>query len=117
MRNNFEHIKLSNLSRGVSDELFEREFKKVLENIADINTSLIPRTITLKVTIKPNENRESGEMTIKTSSTIAPVKEHKDPIYFSISDGEYFAFQAKKFEESEIFNKNVSKFEGMRNVK
>lgn len=106
----FEEATLSNLSSGVANEFFEREFKKVLENISDINTSLAARTITVKVTIKPNESRENGEISIKASSTLAPAKEHKDPIYFSKVGLNHVAFQSQKIIQNTLFD-NVSIFD------
>lgn len=102
------NVSLSNLSSGVADELFQREFDKVLENIADINTSAnAARTINLKINIKPNEDRTSGNITIKASSTVCPAKEHKDPIYFSKQGGKHLAFQAKAPLAGTLFD-NVS---------
>lgn len=105
-----EPITLSNLSRGAVDELFSREFDKVLENIADINTSpTAVRTINIKISIKPKESRENGDISIKTSATLSPAKEHSDPIYFTRQAGKHLAFQAKTVEQDELFP-NVQEF-------
>jgi hypothetical protein len=103
-----ENVSLSNLSSGVADELFSRELEKVLDNIADINTSHSKaREITLKLVIKPNMQRDSGDISIKVTSKIAPAMEHSAPIYFSKQQGKRLAFQAKKPQDSTLFD-NVS---------
>lgn len=101
----YEKIKLSNLSGGVADELFEREFTRVLENIADINTSgTKARSITITVTIKPTESRENGEVSIQAQSVLAPAIEHRDPIYFNRDGSDHVAFQAKKIIPQTLFD-------------
>ena len=57
---------------GVLERL-QDEFDKVLANIADPNTEAKkPRTVTLKITIKPNEQRNLADMSILTSSSLQP---------------------------------------------
>lgn len=113
MSNEVEEVKLSTLSCGVADELFNREFKKVLENISDINTDAkASRSITLKITIKPNDSRENGDVSVKASSTLCPAKEHKTPIYFSqLPGGQPIAYQSQKVQFGSIFE-NVQELQG-----
>jgi len=52
-----EIVSLENLGRGAAVEKFDDCLQQVLENILDPNTGASARAVTLKVTIKPNENR------------------------------------------------------------
>lgn len=100
-----EEVSLSSLSCGVADELFAREFEKVLENIADPNTSPSEtRTITLVVKVKPNDGRENGSVSVQAFSKLSRVVEHKDPIYFSRQAGKFRAFQSQRVVEHTLFD-------------
>ncbi|MEK4513629.1 replication terminator protein [Paenibacillus sp. FSL K6-2524] len=69
-------IKLESLADGSISERFKQELAKVLVNIADPNTEAkTTRKITISLTIKPNENRETAEVSISATSTLAPAKE------------------------------------------
>lgn len=66
---------LETLGSGAAAELFNDELGKVLSNIVDVNTDhKTAREVSLKVTIRPNEDRTFGAVTIAASSKLAPVK-------------------------------------------
>lgn len=53
-----KHVSLTNLARGKVGDMFARELKKCLENIADTRTSATKkRKITIEIVMQPNENR------------------------------------------------------------
>lgn len=52
-----ERMSLSNIRDGAAVEMFDRCLKEALDNINDINTNLKQRVITLKVSIKPSDDR------------------------------------------------------------
>lgn len=52
-----EAVTLQTLKGGAASEMFELAWDQVLQNIADINTTLKDRTIILKVVLKPSEDR------------------------------------------------------------
>ena len=67
-----ETVTLANLGGGAALELFNAELEKVLENITDPNTDpKAVRSITLKVTIKPDETRDLGDVGIQATSNLA----------------------------------------------
>jgi hypothetical protein len=73
MQTEKQFLSLLNLMGGAAIERFDREFTKAVKNVQDPNTS--PRTarkVTLSVTIKPNEDRNIGSLTIECKSQIAP---------------------------------------------
>lgn len=71
---NNERVSLENLGSGAAVELFNLELQRVLDNIIDENTKCgVVREVTLKVRIKPDEDREWGTVEIAASSKLAPV--------------------------------------------
>ncbi len=67
-----EDVSLANLASGGAVERFDDELKRVLANIKDPNTTLEARTITLKVSIKPDKDRDFSVNKITISSKVAP---------------------------------------------
>lgn len=68
-------LTLANVANGAATELFESELARVVENILDPNTDAeSKRTITLKVTIKPDESRRECSLRVEASSKIAACK-------------------------------------------
>ena len=71
----YKDIKLETLNNGAVLELFEREFREVMKNISDVNTSYRePRVINLKIEIKPTEERNIASVITSAKSTLAPYK-------------------------------------------
>jgi hypothetical protein len=80
-------VTLDTINSGAAIDLFNEEFSALLKNLADENTSPTKtRTITLKVTVKPNETRESAATMVEVSHSFAPMKPHAGMVVFS-SDG------------------------------
>lgn len=72
-----KELTLSNLGGGAAEELFTRELKKVLDNIANPNTEAdAARDITLKIKFKPGKDRDTMSIGIVASSGLAPFKGH-----------------------------------------
>ncbi len=68
-------INLLNLANGEIIEKLSRELEKVTQNIADKNTEpKKERKITLQISFKPNENRDSINTNITAKTTLAPEK-------------------------------------------
>ncbi len=67
-----ESVSLQNLARGAVVERFDAAFRSVLDNIMDPNTTHAAREITLKVKIKPDQNRDFGAVDVTCSAKLAP---------------------------------------------
>ena len=68
-------MSLSNLAAGKASARFDDEPGKVLENIVDPNTApKAPRVITLRVVLRPDEERRNLEVDIAVTSKVAPTK-------------------------------------------
>lgn len=75
-------IMLSGIAGGALEERWQLELERVLQNIADPNTDAKKaRVITLKVTIKPTEERNVGDVTIEASSKVSAQKSVATLIY------------------------------------
>lgn len=77
-----QFISLETLMEGAAVEKFQTELDAVLENILDPNTKPeAVREITLKLKIKPKENRKSADVSVLATSKLAPAIESKTVIF------------------------------------
>jgi len=84
-----ESVSLQNLGSGAAIELFDTELQRVLDNIVDENTKPTTiREVTLKIKIKPDEDRESGSVEIQASSKLAPVHPYPTQILIGNQRGQ-----------------------------
>lgn len=69
------NIDFNTLSGGALAEKLNIELQKLAANILDPNTEAkATRSVTVKITIKPNEKRQIGESDISVTSAPAPAK-------------------------------------------
>ena len=87
-------VELSSIQNGAAFDLFNEEFHKVLANIEDENTAAnAERSITIKISIKPDKTRRTGEVKMQVSSTLAKVKPAESFLFFDRDkDGEFNAY-------------------------
>ena len=77
-------VSLSTINQGHVVDLFEEAMRKVMENIADENTPPTKeRVITIKISVKPNEEREHAVTRVGVTTTLAPVKPSESIVLFS----------------------------------
>jgi hypothetical protein len=85
-------IELQKIQNGVVLDLFDNELRKVIENIEDDNTvANQERSITLKIAIKPDKTRRTGEVKIQAFSTLAKVKPAESILFFDRDEAGKFA--------------------------
>jgi hypothetical protein len=85
-------FELSNIQNGVAFDLFGEELRKVLANIEDENTvANAERSITLKIAIKPDKTRRTGEVKVQASCTLAKVKPAESLLFFDRDENGAFA--------------------------
>jgi hypothetical protein len=90
-----ESISLQSICGGGVPEVFERELKDVLANIADPNTAAErPRTITMKFTFKPLEDRSGAQVDFTCRASLQPVKMVKSQLFLSRHTGQLKAYSA-----------------------
>ncbi len=66
-----EKLSLTNIKEGAAVEMFDLALEKVLANIQDINTTLAPREITLKVVLTPSEHRDYVNIVLSCPKKLA----------------------------------------------
>lgn len=79
-------VSLENLGRGACIEKFDDCLQEVLDNILDPNTGTAARSVTLKVTFKPNEARTLCAVAIACDSKLASPKPFMTEMFVG-SDG------------------------------
>lgn len=86
--------KVHELAMGAVHELLDDAFKKVIENIQDVNTKATqPREISLKIKLMPTENREACAYELGVGAKLAPNKPVAGHIYVGLQNGEPVAFE------------------------
>ena len=71
-----QKLTLSNILEGRAEKMFERELKKIQQNIADVSTDAKKkRKITIEFDFVPSSDRTSVEVTGRTKTTTAPVSD------------------------------------------
>ena len=87
-------VTLFTLAGGALGELFDREMERVSADILDLNTEAdAVRTITIKVKIKPDENRGFGSASMFVSSTLGAPKGVASMMFFGRRDGRAVAVE------------------------
>ena len=85
-------VSLETLGQGAAVELFSEELKKVLENVLDPNTkATATRSVTLKLIIKPDDDRSFASTALECTSKIAPTRPVGVPIYIGKHAGQAVA--------------------------
>lgn len=88
-------VTLASLGNGAVLELFDHELKKVIGNIADVNTSpTAKREINIKIIVKPDDDRDVGTTQIEVTSKLASTKPVKSTMYFGKKDGKLVAVES-----------------------
>lgn len=70
-----QQISLDTIGGGAAVERFNLAMQEALDNIQDLNTDpKKSRTVSIKVTIKPSEDRSFGEVVVDVNASLAPLK-------------------------------------------
>lgn len=107
---NKEVKSILDIDGGIVDELFSREWEKVMENISNDN---IPakdaREITIKIKVIPNERRQYAETHVEADSKLAKYKKKDSAIMLSFDGRKTTAFSndPKQMELGEDIPQNV----------
>lgn len=81
------HVTLINIARGSVPRLFDRELKRVLENIKDTRTSpRKKRKIMIEFTFSPDDERHANDVEVNASSVLAPALGVKGFLYTSLDE-------------------------------
>jgi uncharacterized protein YuzE len=82
-----KHIDLATFAGGALQERMNIDVNKVLENVMDPNTdSGKARSVTLKITFKPNEARNVANVTVTSKISVSPAKDLSSSIMIDYDD-------------------------------
>jgi hypothetical protein len=89
-------INIGNINEGAAIDAFDMELRKVLENISDLSTvATADRTITLRVTFKPESDRCKVHTEFAIATKLAGIEKHVSKIFVAkTDDGELVALDA-----------------------
>lgn len=107
MKESFQEIvSLEDVNNGAVAELFNLEFKKLLNNLADEDTSWRQaREIQIKLKVKLNsEVRDTATTMVEVSSKLAPPKPNETIVHLDTDGRNVFAFARKELEQPELEN-------------
>ena len=100
-----ESVRLSDLANGAACELFDAELARVAYNIIDPNTDAkAVREITLKVRIKPTEDREMGDVTVICQAKLAGLRPAASRMFFGRVEGKLVAIESEDPRQAGLFD-------------
>ena len=83
-----KQVSLAELQNGAVVELFDDQLRKVLDNIADINTKPDQvRKIKIELAIKPDKTRKVAETKLSVSASLANIKPQESFMFFQKESG------------------------------
>lgn len=92
-----EDITLLDLMDGGVKEMADINLRRVLHNIADLNTSAKnARTLTVKFKFTPNEARDAVAVSVSVDSTLAPMMAAETTLDVARSEGKLVAVERPK---------------------
>ena len=82
--NDVQRIELASFAGGAVEELFKNDLEKVIDNIADPNTSdKAARKLSIEFKFVPMEGRDLVGVEVKTKTTLAPTEGTKTKMVIS----------------------------------
>lgn len=99
-----EVVTLEDVNNGAVGELFQEEFKKLLKNLADENTSWkTQRGITINLKVKLNsEERTSATTMVEVTTKTAPPKPNEAIVYLDTDGRDVFALTRQEPKQMEL---------------
>lgn len=106
MKDAYEVATLETIAGGDAVSQMNFQIQKALENIRDPNTEpTAARTVVLKITLKPDNNREKVECKFQASAKLAPDAHGKDLLHLSRTSA--FVSQARQMDFDDLDPENV----------
>lgn len=86
-------VDIGTINDGAIVDLFEEEWKKVMDNIQDINTKPDAiREIVIKIRVKPDKLRRTATSMIHVEAKLPTVQDHESFIFFENKEGKMIAY-------------------------
>ena len=98
-----EEISLFDLLDGGVKELAAHNLRRVLDNIRDVNTDAEKtRTLTVKFTFKPNDNRDAVNVDIVVDCKTVPVRAVATTLDIGEDNGQTVAVERPKYTPGQL---------------
>lgn len=109
-----EHVvTLETIGHGAALELFNKELRNVLDNIADPNTEPKgKRKISLEITFAPTVNRDMGQVLIDCKAKLMPHRGEATTVFFAYVAGQRAAVEPDP-KQGALFDKPDGKVQPM----
>ena len=103
----YKGINLETLNSGAVLDLFDVEWKKLLQNIYDQNTKPdAVRKVKIEIAVKPAKDRRNASTSVSVKSTLAAIVPHEASIVIGVEeDGEVQAYTFDPRQQSLDFDK------------
>lgn len=104
---------MEDVNNGAVGDLFQDEFKKLLKNLADENTSWkTQREINIKLKVKLNsEERTSATTMVEVTTKTAPPKPNESIVYLDTDGRDVFALARKDEPKQMNLDDNIRNIE------
>lgn len=87
-------VTLDTIAQGAVNELFQNEFSKVLENIADMNTDPQKvREISIKIRMHADAKRSQAQTEIAVQARLAPIQRVETRLFLGTHKGNFVAVE------------------------
>lgn len=110
----YQKVDLSTINAGAVLELFEVEWKKLLQNIQDPNTKPdASRELKIRIIVKPDKNRSSAQTKISVTSKLENIQPHESFIVLSTDGNDVTAYTTNP-KQQEIDFPNIREFKEVK---
>lgn len=107
---------LETIADGVAPELFAAELARVASNIIDQNTSpTAKRSITLKFTFAPDENRDEAKVMVDVTAKLAPLKPYGKTVFIGKNNGKAGIYD-QDTKQIDMLDHEVTTIQGVKNA-
>jgi hypothetical protein len=89
----YQQVTLETLNSGAVIDLFEAEWRKLLNNIQDPNTKPdAVRKVKIEIAVKPAKDRRNASTSVSVTANLANIVPHEASIVIGLENGETQAY-------------------------
>jgi hypothetical protein len=109
----YQQVTLETLNSGAVIDLFEAEWRKLLNNIQDPNTKPdAVRKVKIEIAVKPAKDRRNASTSVSVTASLATIVPHEASIVIGVENGETQAYAFDPNQKSLDFDGKESEKDG-----